>query len=160
MRYLLTFHSDAVGQWRCLDTARLPAFRSGRPDDLPRALNDSPALTLDWLLGRRRFGAFTAQAGAGQHGGERIGVHVLDPQAGIIGEGHDYYGAWLDMFRQQNRPIGWIAAQRIPGALADLAARAARPFEARNAACQDSLDRLRGHQPREAPAPKPLPARL
>lgn len=156
MRYLLTFHSDAVGQWRCLDTARLPAFRSGLPDDLPRALDDSPDLTLEWMLGRRRFGAFTAAADTDDAGCDRIGVYVLDPQTGIIGDGTDYYGAWLDMFMQQNRPIGWIAAHRPAEGVADLAARAARPFDARNGTCQGTLDRLRDHQSRETAAPERL----
>lgn len=143
MRYLLTFHSETAGQWRCLDSARLAAFGSGPPRDLPQALNRSPRQTIGWMLGARHFGPFTPLAVPGQD--ETIHVYALDPDSPVIGEGNDYYGAWLEMFMRQNQPLGWIAAQK-PAGFAHLAARAAQPLAADDRACQQTMDLMRSRQ--------------
>ncbi|SFY45887.1 hypothetical protein SAMN04244548_05399 [Paracoccus pantotrophus] len=52
MRFLLTFHCEATGQWRCVDAALLPHFRSGSAEDLFAALRGEQDLVMRWLLGR------------------------------------------------------------------------------------------------------------
>lgn len=151
MRYLLIFHSDFAGQWRCLDSARLGRFTSGQAADLPGALNEARGLALGWMLGRRVFGPLCRAADAAAEGVEWIRVHALDTGQAVIGLGNEYHGAWLEMFMQQSEPLGWIAAQRpaaarSAGALAALEARAGDPLRATDEACRQTMEQMRTQQ--------------
>lgn len=109
MRYLLTFHSDATGQWRILDTAALATFTSGRAEDIPAALRREPEIAMRWLLGCYEF-PDPAEAGAGAL--PLVAVYPLDPSMPRIGLDNEYRGPWLEMFRHDRRPTGWIALRR------------------------------------------------
>ncbi len=117
MRFLLTFHSGAAGQWRCLDTAHLPAFRSGRAKDLPAALRAAPDLVMRWLLGRYEIADIllpvTESPEWAPEQDDLIAVYALDSGRSVIGLEQEYHGAWLEIFLQENRPLGYIAARKL-----------------------------------------------
>ncbi|RNF35264.1 hypothetical protein [Paracoccus methylarcula] len=155
MRFLLTFHSGAAGQWRCLDTALLPAFRSGRAEDLPSALHAAPDLVMRWLLGRYEIANVMVPAAGNRSRAPGpdgpIAVYALDPGRSVIGLEQEYHGAWLEMFLQQNRPLGFIAARKAQAvsameALASLEERAARPLNAADPACRETTGRMADQQ--------------
>ncbi|WP_449045698.1 hypothetical protein [Paracoccus versutus] len=153
MRFLLTFHCEATGQWRCLDTALLPAFRSGRAEDLPAALRAEPELVMRWLLGRYEIAdALVPATTAAQTGqGDAIAVYPLGADRAVIGFENAYNGAWLEIFLLENRPIGFVAARKrqvLPagGAMASLKIRAARPLHASDQACRLTVSRIIEHR--------------
>lgn len=117
MRFLLTFHSEAADQWRCLDTAHLPAFRSGRAEDLPAALRATPDLVMRWLIGRYEIADILLpvmeSAERAPEQDDLAAVYVLEPERPIIGLEQEYHGAWLEIFLQENRPLGYIAARKV-----------------------------------------------
>ncbi|MDQ7261390.1 hypothetical protein NM680_06200 [Paracoccus sp. PS-1] len=122
MRFLLTFHCVATGQWRCLDTALLPDLRSGRAEDLPAALRGEPDLVIIYALGANRS---------------------------VIGFENAYNGAWLEMFLLENQPLGHIAIRKVfslSGAMAKLEERAARPLHPSDAACRLTVSRIIEHR--------------
>lgn len=151
MRFLLTFHCEATGQWRCLDTALLPAF-SGRAEDLPAALRASPDLVMRWMLGRHEFADALIPAAPdpkapGQGG--LIAVYALGPGRSVIGFENEYNGPWLEMFRLENRPLGHLVAHKVSAeaaAMAALADRAAHPLHATDEACRRTVGRIAEHQ--------------
>ncbi|ABL71023.1 hypothetical protein [Paracoccus denitrificans] len=153
MRFLLTFHSAATGQWRCLDTALLAAFRSGRAEDLPAALRDEPELAMRWLLGRYEIAEALTPAAEGAapapRQGDLIAVYALGAERSVIGFENTYNGAWLEMFVLENRPLGHIAARKVMAparAMASLEDRVARPLHAADEACRLTVSRIIEHQ--------------
>lgn len=150
MRFLLTFHCEATGQWRCLDTALLAAFRSGRAEDLPAALRDEPDLVMRWLLGRYEIAKALIPATTGPAGQDGlIAVYALDPDRSVIGFENAYNGAWLEMFLLENRPIGHIGMCKVSApsvAMVKLEERAARPLWTSDAACHQTVSRIIEHQ--------------
>lgn len=150
MRYLLIFHSNDTGQWRCLDTATLGACHPLHLDDLAEALNAAAGRTVPWMLGRREFGHFQSDPRTDPDSIEQIQVHMLDPDRAVMSQGQDYQGAWLEMFMAQNIPLGWIAARRTAShrvdAVAGLQARVADPLQARDEACQQTMEQMRVRQ--------------
>lgn len=155
MRFLLIFHSELSDQWRCFDAAHLPAFRSGRVEDLPAALRAAPAQVMRWMLGRYEIsGDLIPVPERSNHGVGRdgvISVYALDPKQAVIGLENEYLGAWLEMFLHENRPLGYIAARKarvLPTAdvMTPLEERAARPLHSDDAACRQTVDRITEHQ--------------
>ena len=146
MRFLLTFHSVATGQWRCLDTALLPGFRSGRARDLPAALRGDGDLVMRWMMGRYLIGDVLLPASAGAPGGP-ISVYALDPAHSVIGFENEYVGPWLEVFQMEHAPLGHIGARKMPSpAMASLTARAARPLDPASEACRMTVSRVTAHR--------------
>ncbi len=151
MRFLLTFHSDATGEWRCLDTARLRAS-SGRVCDLPDALRQDAEIVLRWLVGRFEIADLLLAPGdgvivAGQAG--RIAVYPLAGDMPVIGMENEYRVAWLEIFRLEYRPLAELAVckpQSVPGPLVALANRAIRPLDPVDDACRATVGKLTDYQ--------------
>ena len=152
MRFLLTFHCEATGQWRCLDTALLPNFRSARAEDLPAALRDEPDLVMRWLLGRYEIAnTLTPGAKSPHPSGQRdlVTIYALGADRSVIGFENAYNGAWLEMFLLENQPLGHIAIRKVfssSGAMAKLEERAARPLHPSDAACRLTVSRIIEHR--------------
>ena len=149
MRYLLIFYAEHIGQWRFLDTAQLGRAGLHCPEDLPEMLNHAPEVTLGWMLGPRDFGGFQRQAGT--EGAEWVRVHALAADRTVLAQDRDYQGAWLEMFMQENTPIGWIPARRSAraagGAAQDLLrSRAEDPLRAEAEACRQTMGQMRARQ--------------
>ena len=159
MRYLLAFYSETTSQWRCLDTALLPMPVPG-PEDIPRVLHELPTIGLQWMLERRELGLFEPTSGGAVP--DTVLVYELEASGSPIGDGTDYLGAWLEMFMQSHQPIGTIrllatsqgAQIESFGALRDLAS---APLQARDEACQQTMDLMRDYSaaPSEEVAPDP-----
>ncbi|MDP0926560.1 hypothetical protein Q0601_05220 [Paracoccus onubensis] len=155
MRFLLTFYSEAAGQLRCLDSAHLPAFRSGRVEDIPAALQQEPDLVMRWMLGRYEIADVLIPEPRGPEGaakqGDLIAVYALDPECAVIGLGNDYHGAWLEMFLHGNQPLGSIATRKArisptTGAIASLEDRVTHPLNTRDEACRRTADKITGYR--------------
>ena len=153
MRFLLTFHSGASGQWRCLDTALLPAFRSGRAEDLPAALRGEPDLVMRWMLGRYEIAdALIPAIGSSRSAkGQRrlIAIYSLGSDQPVLGVKNEYHGVWLEMFLHENQPVGHIVASQVSaraGTMATLEERAARPLWTSDEACRQTVGRIIEHR--------------
>jgi len=150
MRYLLAYYSGTTSQWRCLDTNRLPQ-QIDRAEDLPAALENAPMIALSWMLERRAFGSY--QPAGFRESDAHVMVYELDPTAASpLGNGTDYVGLWLEMFMQTRGPVGSIAfiaekPMAEAAAIGELRQLATAPLQASDAACQQTMDRLRDHAP-------------
>ncbi|AJE45665.1 hypothetical protein [Celeribacter indicus] len=159
MRYLLAFYSETTSQWRCLDTALLPVPVPG-PEDIPGVLHAFPAITLQWMLERRELGPF--ESTGGETITDAVLVYRLEADGSPIGAGTDYLGAWLEMFMQSHQPMGTIrllaTSQRAQIESFDaLRGLVAAPLQARDEACQQTMDLMRDYAavPIEEVAPDP-----
>ncbi len=150
MRFLLTFHCVATGQWRCLDTALLPDLRLGRAEDLPAALRGEPDLVMRWLLGRYEIADMLIPETVDPMGqGGLVTIYALGANRSVIGFENAYNGAWLEMFLLENQPLGHIAIRKVfssSGAMAKLEERAARPLHPSDAACRLTVSRIIEHR--------------
>lgn len=152
MRYLLAFYSATTSQWRCLDTALLPVPVSD-PEDIPRVLHAFPAITLQWMLERQELGPF--EPTSGEPITDDVLVYRLEAGGSTIGDGTDYLGAWLEMFMQSHQPIGTIrllaTSQRAQFESFDaLRGLVAAPLQARDEACQQTMDLMKDYVPTPA----------
>lgn len=83
------------------------------------ALRAAPDLVMRWLLGRYEIAdvllpvtEFPEWAPEQDEDG-LIAAYPLDPGQSIIGLEQEYHGAWLEIFLQENRLLGFIAARKL-----------------------------------------------